>query len=65
MSKPIHETLAEQFLIKDDYLYLIFKSEFTGPDLSLFDSPLREVTPVFSEDFKYDLHLVVDENYFN
>lgn len=64
-SKPVHETLAEQLLIKDDYLYLIFKSDFTGADLALFNSPLREVTPKFLDDFKYDLHLVVDENHFN
>lgn len=64
-SKPLHETLAEQLLIKDDYLYLIFKSDFTGADLALFNSPLREVNPQFLDDFKYDLHLVVDENHFN
>lgn len=64
-TSTLQESLAEELVIKGDYLYLNFKISFAGTDLDRFAKPLRKPEAKFDDDFKYDLQLLVDENFLN
>ena len=60
----LHEYLAETIEIRGGYLELGFKETFS--DSNQFVKPLRQIEdPSFSEDFTYDLQVLMDENTLN
>lgn len=46
-------SLAEQLVLKDDFVVLDFKTEFSGRDLIGAKHKLRDIKPVFSEDVSH------------
>lgn len=53
--------------LKDDKVFMDFKTEFTGRDLSEAKHKLRDIEPSFSDDPEHerDVQVVFDENQIN